>query len=395
MTDPLGQSQVIPYLIGLSKAGYEITLLSCEKKEKYKEQGTYIQLLLNSNNIQWEHVFFTSSPPILAKFYDLNKLKQKASKLHRKKQFSLVHCRSYVAGDIGYYLKKKFSIKFLFDIRGFWVDERVDGGLWNLNNPIYKLAYKTYKKKEAKYIAAADTIVSLTENGKLEMQKWPSYNSSPIDVIPCCADYDLFTLQTEEDKVAARIKLGFNTADFVLSYLGSIGTWYMLDEMLDFFKVLKMQYVGAKFLFVSNGEEETIRSRAHKKGISLNDIKIVNAKRNEVPKLVKASTLSLSFIKPAYSKKSSSPTKLGELRAMGLPVICNTKIGDVDGIVTYTNGGLLISDFNENEYQRAVGNLKQFLETHLPGETRKLSKHYYDLNEGVEKYKKIYQRLLN
>ena len=35
MTDPLGQSQVIPYLQGLSKHGYEIFLLSCEKKQAF------------------------------------------------------------------------------------------------------------------------------------------------------------------------------------------------------------------------------------------------------------------------------------------------------------------------------------------------------------------------
>ena len=31
MTDPLGRSQVLPYLQGLSERGHEITLLSCEK----------------------------------------------------------------------------------------------------------------------------------------------------------------------------------------------------------------------------------------------------------------------------------------------------------------------------------------------------------------------------
>lgn len=37
MTDPLGQSQVIPYLQGLSKQGYEIFLLSCEKNKPFNK----------------------------------------------------------------------------------------------------------------------------------------------------------------------------------------------------------------------------------------------------------------------------------------------------------------------------------------------------------------------
>ncbi len=395
MTDPLGQSQVIPYLIGLSKAGYTITLLSCEKKDKFEVQGEFIANLLKTNSIKWEHVFFTSSPPILSKFYDLNKIKRTAVRLHKFNNFSLVHCRSYVAAAIGYYLKKKFGIKFLFDIRGFWVDERVDGGLWNLKNPIYKQAYKIYKKKEANYIGAADTIVSLTENGKQEMQKWSSYKNAPIDVIPCCADYDLFSLQTAEEQAVSKSDLGFHENDFVVSYLGSIGTWYMLNEMLDFFKIIKTNYSDAKFLFVSNGEEATILSSVKQKGISITDIKIVNAKRKDVPKFIKASNISLSFIKPAYSKKSSSPTKLGELLAMGIPVICNRKIGDVDDIIVNTKGGLLINDFSNESYLTALEHLPKYFSTYSPSEIRELSKRYYDLNDGIEKYKKIYLRLLN
>src|SRR5438874_2415318 len=37
MTDPLGQSQVIPYLANLSKFGYRFTIFSCDKPLKYHE----------------------------------------------------------------------------------------------------------------------------------------------------------------------------------------------------------------------------------------------------------------------------------------------------------------------------------------------------------------------
>ena len=35
--------------------------------------------------------------------------------------------------------------KLLFDTRGFWADERVDGGLWNLKNPIYNYLFEYLK----------------------------------------------------------------------------------------------------------------------------------------------------------------------------------------------------------------------------------------------------------
>jgi glycosyltransferase involved in cell wall biosynthesis len=395
MTDPLGQSQVIPYLIGLSKAGYQITLLSCEKRDKFKLLGVYIQELLDKHHIEWSYVFFTASPPILAKYYDLFQLRSRAIQLYQSRKFSLVHCRSYVAANIGLVLKQKFGLQFIFDIRGFWVDERVDGGLWNLKNPIYKIAYNLYKKKEASYITHADAIVSLTDKGKIEMQTWKSYGNTQIDVIPCCADYNLFSLKSDLDNSSIKISLGFDKDDFVLSYLGSIGTWYMLDEMLDFFKILKKLRQNSKFLFVSNGDNQTIISAAIRKGIDVNDIKVVNAKRAEVPQYIKVSSLSLSFIKPCYSKISSSPTKLGELLAIGIPVVCNTAIGDVEEIINYTKGGFMIHEFTTEEYKKVIHALERYFAQYNPSQIRELSRKYYDLSNGIEKYTKLYNQVLN
>ena len=39
MTDPLGQSQVLPYVFGLQKRGYEFHVLSFEKMDRYNKQG--------------------------------------------------------------------------------------------------------------------------------------------------------------------------------------------------------------------------------------------------------------------------------------------------------------------------------------------------------------------
>ena len=37
MTDPLGQSQVLPYILGLNKKGYQFTLVSFEKPERLEK----------------------------------------------------------------------------------------------------------------------------------------------------------------------------------------------------------------------------------------------------------------------------------------------------------------------------------------------------------------------
>ena len=78
MTDPLGQSQVLPYLVGLSKQGYEFTILSFEKKERFEKNRKIIEEIISQAGIRWVPMRFTTKPPLLSKFYDAIRMKQKA-----------------------------------------------------------------------------------------------------------------------------------------------------------------------------------------------------------------------------------------------------------------------------------------------------------------------------
>ncbi|TGD82981.1 glycosyltransferase [Hymenobacter wooponensis] len=394
MTDPLGQSQVLPYLVGLSQAGYQVTLLSTEKKERFAQHEKTIREITERAGIRWEYIFFTRKPPVLAKFYDRYQLRQKALALHKEVQFDMSHCRSYVSAEVGLLLKQKFGVKFLFDMRGFWVDERVEGGMWNLQSPIYRRAYRTYKRKEAEFIAAADGIISLTENGKGEMQTWASYPGTPITVIPCSADFSVFPLLTVQDRQIARQKLGYGAEELVISYLGSIGAWYLLDEMLAQFAVIKQQYSGAKMLFITQEPKEMVLAAARKvTGLAETDFIVRPATRKEVPELVAASDLNLFFIKQSYSKKASSPTKLGEILAMGLPVICNDGVGDVADIIRQTDGGTVVSELNAAGYEAAARSIPELLKKD-GARLRQKAQEYYDLETAIGRYRGEYRRLL-
>ncbi|MBG8552292.1 glycosyltransferase [Hymenobacter guriensis] len=394
MTDPLGQSQVLPYLVGLSARGYEITLLSTEKRERYTQHAKTIQDITSQAGIRWETIFFTSNPPVLAKLYDRYQLRAKAVALHKQHRFDMTHCRSYVSAEVGLYLKQKFGVKLLFDMRGFWVDERVEGGMWNLKNPVYRQAYRNYKQKEAAFIAASDGIISLTENGKNEMLTWPSYRQAPISVIPCSADFSVFPLVTKQARQASRRTLGLQPEGLVISYLGSIGAWYLLDEMLQQFAAIKQQYPAAKMLFVTQEPlAEILTAAAKVPGLQADDFLVRPATRTEVPGLIAASDVNLFFIKQSYSKKASSPTKLGEILAMGLPVICNDGVGDVAGIIEQTGGGIALSNLNVAEFDKAALAIPSLLAKD-GGEIREKAQQYYDLDNAIASYYAMYQQLL-
>lgn len=395
MTDPLGQSQVIPYLQGLVKEGYQFTLLSFEKKERLVKNKKHIENILKNSGIEWVPLLFSSKPPFLSKMYDAWKMRRKVMELQRQHHYSFTHCRSYVAASAGVYLKKKKQIPFLFDMRGFWVDERVDNGQWNLSNPLYKWLYRVYKKREQLYFAAAAHIISLTSNGKDELAGHYSVSRNKITVIPCCADLAHFdyTSITHEGADMLRKRLNIAPGDKILSYLGSLGGWYLLSEMLDFFLELKKAEPSARFLLITHDNAAGIKTAAAQRGVKETDILVEPASRQDVPSLLALSNWSVFFIKDAYSKKASSPTKQGEIMAMGIPLICND-IGDTGRIVKESKTGIVLKELSASAYSEAIQLLPQ-LSAIDPAEIRNAAYRYYDLMQGVEKYKKVYKGLLS
>jgi glycosyltransferase involved in cell wall biosynthesis len=388
MTDPLGQSQVIPYLSGLSKLGYEIHLISFEKSERF-DRKDFIAQLLKSEKINWHPLTYTKSPPVLSTLKDLWALRNLAIKLHKKHNFAIVHCRSYLSALVGEYLKKRFGIKFIFDMRGFWADERVEGKIWNLKNPLFKAIYHFFKKKEIEFLKKADYTISLTYKAKSIIESWP--NSSlfaPIEVIPCCVDIELFDYANLKKN---DIQFQKNDEEFVLCYLGAIGTWYMLDEMLLFFSKLIYKRPESRFLFITQEAPELIINAGRKYGIPKEKISIFRAERSQVPAYLSQADVAIFFILPSFSKMASSPTKQGEMMAMGLPIICNSGVGDTDYVMEKYECGFLVKDISN--FDAAVDlsfNIKD-----IPKEKiRAAAAEFYGLSNGISRCKCVYEKVL-
>lgn len=392
MTDSLGQSQVLPYLFGLADRGVSIHLISFEKKE-FSKDIPRIKELCDENGILWHPQQYTKKPPLISTIKDIRRMKKVALDLHETVDFDLVHCRSYIPAIIGRFLQKKKNLKLVFDMRGFWADERIEGGIWDIKSPIFKKAYHFFKKKEIEFFNESDAVVSLTNNGKQEIESWDNIPNRPeIEVIPCCVDLGHFH-SDKVDKITLeekRNQLGILKEDFVLGYVGSIGTWYMLPEMLDYYAVLRHQKTNSKFLFISREAKENIVNLALEKGIPEEEIIVTGTTHNEVPLYISLFDFSIFFIRPTFSKKASSPTKQGELMALGIPIICNAGVGDTDMIIKDANAGIVLESLDIESYQAC--NLEP--SEYDKAEIRAGAEKWYSLKNGVEKYFGIYERLL-
>ncbi len=389
MTDPLGGSQVIPYLKGLSEQ-YKIYLISFEKPSR-NDRKNEIAKQLSESGIEWIPLEYRNSPPVLSTILDIRKAAAIVKKLIKKQDIKILHCRSYIGALIGTLADKNKNCKHIFDMRGFWPDERVDGKIWNLKNPIHNMVYSYFKRFEKKHIPTADQVVVLTYKAKNYLNAI-HFTRNPIKVIPCAADLDHFNYAGDPARTRNRSLLGLKD-EIAICYLGSIGSWYLLDEMLDFFKVLNQMDPNSKFVVFTPDKPEHIIVPAKKKQIDTDLIYIQEASRKELPELLSAVDAGIFFIKPCFSKMASSPTKHGELLGMGLEVVCNSNVGDIDKIHQETNTGIVLSGFDQEELETAATQLLEKIKSADRKINRDAAEKWYSLSKGITIYEEIYADL--
>ena len=395
MCDPLGGSQVLPYLFRLAERGHQISLISFEKPERTKAERASVGQACAAAGIDWHPLSYHKHPPILSSMYDLRQMSRLARRLHKARKFDLVHCRSYLPALVGLRMKRRERLPFVFDMRGFWADERLESGAWDQSNPAFRAVYNYFKRREAEFWREADEIVSLTRAAERVLRSAaPSKQPrAPVTVIPCCVDFDAFPPIDGTARDRARELLGIASGEKVLGYIGSLGGNYLLGEMLDFFSSYRDRHDGrARFLFVTHVPETTVRSAAAERHVPDSAIIVRRATRAEVPLLMAAADAGIAFKQPTYSAKACCPTKLGEMLALQLPIVTNSGVGDVARVIEETDAGVVVQRFDAAVYRGALEQLEGL--TPDMDRWRSAARRWFDLEEGVERYDAIYRRIM-
>lgn len=398
MLDPLGQSQVLPYLRELSKEGMTFTLLSFEREQAWGAEGLEkcrkLEEELARDNIEWHRLKYHKRFSLGATAYDVARGTLLAESLIKRNRIEVVHARNPIMATIGLPLKRRLGVKLIFDVRGLLADEYVDAGHWQKQS----IKYWITKKMELKCLTASDGIVTLTEVVWPEIKKFtPALKSTvPHEVIPCCVDLERFRFNhAAREKRRAELKLDDK---FVVVYSGSIGGWYMVGEMIDFFSVLLEEKPDSHFLWLTPSESDTIRELMRERQISESSYSVVSSDPKDVASYLSASDASISFIRPCFSKLGSSPTKTAEYLACGLPLIINAGIGDSDTLITEEEAGALVKNFSLDEYREAARTVIKMAEMGEPvrNRLRGIAEKLFDVERiGRERYARLYRKVLS
>jgi glycosyltransferase involved in cell wall biosynthesis len=380
MLEPLGQSQVLAYLEQLT-AGHRIHLISFEKPEDMNPAARKaMKDRIRAAGIDWHPLRYHRRPSALATAWDIAVGSCIAAFLVLRHRLRLVHARSYVAALMALPLKQLLGRKFLFDMRGFWADERVDGGIWPRGSRLYRLA----KSLERRFLLAADEVVTLTHASAAEIRRFDylKVRQPPITVIPTCADLDRFSRRPTAPH------------PFTFGFVGAT-TWALFDSVLACFREIADIIPGARLLIVNRGEHDFIHARLAALDIAEGQFDLVAADHRDMPALISRMDAAAAIRRAAYSQIACSPTKLGEYLGCGIPCLVNPGVGDVVDIVEADRTGIVLRAADDGSIREAAAGLVALAREDGIAERCVAAAHRrFALTDGVNAYRGIYGRLL-
>jgi len=403
LREPLVQTQVLPYLREIKKMkGSIIKLLTFETKPKKtwtNEQIKTYKGKLADEGIEWQFLTYHKTPSAPATIYDVLRGAYFIWRKLQRESVEVLHARVHVPAMMGA-IARKFSHrkpKLLFDIRGFFPEEYTDAGRWKENGRLYKAV----KRAEKWLLKQSDGFVVLTEKAReilFPESKETGFDKfgRPVEVIPCCVNLEKFAAIDNSLREEMREKLNLRGRR-VIAYVGSFGGWYMTEETIDFLAVAREQDKSTFALILTQRETEKIVAKLKEKGFTDKDYLVKSVAPSEIASFLCASDVAVSFIKKCYSKQASSPTKIAEYLAGGLPIISNEGIGDLDELITNDKVGTIVEKFTKESYLESLQKITELQKDADLAENCKASaERRFDLEKvGGKRYRSLYRRLLS
>ncbi len=387
LDDPLTHTQVVAYLSGLAADGHRIHLLTFETGRLTRQRRRELRERLAARGVSWHGLRYHKRPSLPATVYDTLAGALYATLLVRRHRLDALHARSHVPAAmalIAQPLTWPRHAALIFDIRGLMAEEYVDAGRWQEDGVPFRLT----KAVERAAIRRADGIVVLTERIRRRLfgDRRAAYT------IPCCADLDALQAANAR-RERMRSELGLGDAR-VMVYVGKFGGWYMAAQMAEFWAAARVRMPALHFLILTQGDRgEIVARRLDQRGVR-SDYTITSAPPELLGGYLAAADFGISFIRPAPSKASSSPTKIGEYLGAGLPVVCTAGVGDLDALIT-PDIGVLVGEHTEAGYREAVEHIIGLLadegtrERCLDVARRELSL----ADVGIPRYRRLYDEV--
>jgi glycosyltransferase involved in cell wall biosynthesis len=392
LLEPLGRSQVLSYLLRLSEQGFRYTLISLERERDLSDAALVegLERELTEHHIRWVRLPYLTGGA-RAVFRNCRAAFRAARREFKRSPVWIVHARSYVATLVGWMLRRMYGTPYIFDMRGYWIDELADEGRWVTN----QIAYKIGKKFERKLLEDASAVVTLTElqADDLRAGLLKKFPRRPIEVITTCADYEEFDRSKPDrgvvpDAIRERLR-----GKLVIGMVGSINASYRVDESFLLFKYLWEARPDAHLLCLTRQTAE-MEAVLRKHSIPESAYTLTTARHQDMADWMKHIDWAILLLNARYSKRGSMPTKLAEFFAAGVRPIqygCNE---EVSRKVQESGLGLVLEGVTTEDLRRAAAAVAATpLSNEQAARAREATSSHFSLEAGVRKYQSLLTKL--
>jgi glycosyltransferase involved in cell wall biosynthesis len=283
----------------------------------------------------------------------------------RRSPGSILHTRSYVATEMVLRSPRARRAPVLFDIRGLWVDERIEGGLMRKG-----ALYRYTRRRERRFFDRASAIVTLTHASVGAIKRRTAPRDVPIEVIPTCVDLARFA-DTSASPAGPR-----------LVWLGSVGTVYRLD--------LAQRLARLSGLPLAVFTRDVAEARAQVRA----EATVAYLPPDELPAALRAGDIGLCLYREGPGRVATAPTRFAEHLAAGMPVAVTPGIGDLERIVEGDRVGCVLRDEDDESLRAAARQLVAMAAApDVRERCRRVAAQQFDVHRGAMQYAALYRRL--
>lgn len=380
---PLGYSQVVRPLSALAARGLRYRILSLENELDLADPDFVARVRdrLEAHGIVWDALPYGPS-----RAANVRAAVAKVLTLPRPR---LVHARGYHSALAALTLRAARGVPYVFDTRGYWVDERLDANAWFTT----QLRLSTARSVERRLYRNARAIVMLTEVAASDVRHhvFGRWTGCPVRCIPTAVDYDDFAFRfgapipDEARPLEHRLVLG---------HVGSINAAYRMEETLTLARAVLDRRADAHLLCLTRQGDE-MRAQLARARIDPARTTVRAVPHDRVAGWLRAMDWGFVLREDTFANRAAMPTKLGELFATGVHPIAWGGNDDVRRWVQRAGSGIALADLDAASLEAAADDIaSRPIEPEPLRRARERTYEHFSLDRCVDAYEALLREVL-
>jgi hypothetical protein len=385
LLEPLGYSQVARVVVGMASLGFRYRIVSLERERDLAniERVQAMRTMLGNASVDWHPLPYAEGGGAARIARNVGRAAAAVARFGRRAR--LIHARSYVAAVVARGIRARVGTPYLFDARGYWIDERIEGGRQFRSIGARRVA----RALERMLYRDAAGMVGLTELHADDVRRgrFGRWNGRAAVAIPTCADYDEFRLREDDPATSDR------ASELVVGLIGSTNPSYRTRESMRLAAKILAHRPDAVLRIATRQRDEMLRAAALER-IAPTRMTIAEVAHADMPRWLPNVDVCLHLLVETPAKRGSVPTKLAELFASGVRPIhigCNA---EVTGWVEAAGTGMVMADCADVTLERAAENIAAVTRDEASlRRGRARTEEHFGLRGGIARYAALLETL--